>query len=25
LQLLEKQRLSHGKVEAFGTPRRLVV
>ncbi|XP_050235987.1 glycine--tRNA ligase, chloroplastic/mitochondrial 2 isoform X1 [Mercurialis annua] len=25
LQLLEKQRLSHGDVEAFGTPRRLVV
>ncbi|XP_037495831.1 glycine--tRNA ligase, chloroplastic/mitochondrial 2 isoform X1 [Jatropha curcas] len=25
LQLLEKQRLSHGKVQAFGTPRRLVV
>ncbi|KAJ6679328.1 GLYCYL-TRNA SYNTHETASE [Salix purpurea] len=25
LQLLEKQRLSHGDVQAFGTPRRLVV
>ncbi|XP_057492098.1 glycine--tRNA ligase, chloroplastic/mitochondrial 2 isoform X4 [Actinidia eriantha] len=25
VQLLEKQRLSHGKVLAFGTPRRLVV
>lgn len=25
LQLLEKQRLSHGEVRAFGTPRRLVV
>ncbi|KAF2311052.1 hypothetical protein GH714_019304 [Hevea brasiliensis] len=25
LQLLEKQRLGHGKVQAFGTPRRLVV
>ncbi|KAL0538241.1 hypothetical protein IC582_027252 [Cucumis melo] len=25
LQLLEKHRLSHGKVQAFGTPRRLVV
>lgn len=25
VQLLEKQRLSHGKVQAFGTPRRLVV
>ncbi|GAV59119.1 tRNA-synt_2e domain-containing protein/tRNA_synt_2f domain-containing protein [Cephalotus follicularis] len=25
LQLLEKQRLGHGEVQAFGTPRRLVV
>ncbi|XP_024026461.1 glycine--tRNA ligase, chloroplastic/mitochondrial 2 isoform X2 [Morus notabilis] len=25
LQLLDKQRLSHGEVQAFGTPRRLVV
>ncbi|KAI9094510.1 hypothetical protein K1719_026630 [Acacia pycnantha] len=25
LQLLEKQRLDHGEVQAFGTPRRLVV
>lgn len=25
LQLLNKQKLSHGEVQAFGTPRRLVV
>jgi len=25
LQLLERQRLNHGAVQAFGTPRRLVV
>lgn len=25
MQLLNKQRLSHGEVQAFGTPRRLVV
>ncbi|XP_047152671.1 glycine--tRNA ligase, chloroplastic/mitochondrial 2-like [Vigna umbellata] len=25
LQLLERQRLNHGEVQAFGTPRRLVV
>jgi glycyl-tRNA synthetase beta subunit len=25
LQLLERQRLKHGEVQVFGTPRRLVV
>lgn len=25
LQLLDKQRLGHGELQAFGTPRRLVV